>query len=330
MAARIIVLLAIVLFINGCSDSPTCPEPPAQYTCLPAIDDSAEVVLEGEFVDFALAEADGTYHIIGIDGHNTDWITITEGDTLGFVHYTSPDMETWTRHSNIREPLLDHEYSADHIWAPSIIDVDGLYYMFYTGVKRGVENNQNDNEQRIMLSTSDDLFNWSDPVFVLDGTSPLTAWGSGEPWANDCRDPHVFKRDDGSYGMVVSLKNAENTCMFIGLAESDDLFNWEIVEAVKGTGLDYPFRPPSYWSTFAESAFYLEHLGNEYVFWTANDGRTPITDPATGLSFFGIGGKACEILPKGDGTYWYTHLSGNSGPGFNITISTLYFECEED
>lgn len=282
----------------------------------------------GGFVDFALVEDDGTFHIIGIDGNQGGWIE-PGYQSIGFVHMTSTDMKHWTEGDNIIDPLYNHEFSQDHVWAPSIVKVDSLWHMFYTGVKRGTEPNQSDNEQRIMRSTSSDLYTWSDPIFVLDGTSPLTSWGSGDPWTNDCRDPDVFllNEDLGLWGMVVSLKQADQQSMIIGWAMSTDLLNWTITSVVEQTGTaywDYFHDGRTTWR-FAESPQYLKHEGVAYLFWTPNDGTCPIIQ-FDGPTYSRQGGKACEILSKGDGTYWYAYLTNSSSLGFDIKIETMYFE----
>ena len=324
MANKVIfgTIVSILIGLTGCSNNPMAPTQVEGWT--PTVVER----VDGGFVDFALVEDNGTYHIIGIDGLQGDWIR-EDYESFGFVHMTSTDMKNWTEQENIKDPLYNHEFSANHIWAPSIIKVDSLWYMFYTGVKRGTEPNQSDNEQRIMRSTSSDLYNWSDPIFVLDGTSPLTCWGGGQAWDNDCRDPDVFllNEDLGLYGMVLSLKQADRASMIIGWAMSTDLENWTITSVVEQTGSAYweyfhDGRPN--WR-FAESPQYLKHEGTAYLFWTPNDGTCPIVEFG-GPTYTKQGGKACEILPKGDGTYWYAYLTNSSPAGFDIKIETMYFE----
>jgi hypothetical protein len=90
-----IVLCAAImvgLLMNGCSNDITTP---------PITEPWEPVIVEipgGGFVDFALVEDDsGIFHIIGIDAKNGNWTTNVDGDSLGFVHMTSPDMKNWTQ-----------------------------------------------------------------------------------------------------------------------------------------------------------------------------------------------------------------------------------------
>jgi hypothetical protein len=222
-----------------------------------------------------------------------------------------------------------------------------MWYMFYTGVKRGQD--PAFNEQRIMRSTSTDLYNWSEPTFVLDGSSPLTAWGGGQPWDNDCRDPDVYVLNPNVgglplYGMVLSLKQANRQSMIIGVAWSHgDLDSWEIVNVLPSTGSAYAR------SSFAESPQYLQigdveaNESDGYVFWTPNDGTTqiiqfghPFDNPPTPDVYYArSGGKACEIISRDrDGTnygmreetFWFAYLTGGADVGFNIKIETMYID----
>jgi hypothetical protein len=333
------ILFIDALFFLGCGqDSPLAPQlvqdseisrDDGRFVGIIDIDrtyywTSALVQREvGGFVDFAFVlDDEGVFHIIGIDGSNSQWALNRNDIYPGFAHMTSRDGETWVEQEKILGSLYNTTsgYEINHIWAPCIIKVGGLWYMYYTGTTHTDDIALN--EQRIFLSTSPDLINWSDPIFVLDGTSPLTAWGSGDPWTNDCRDAHVWSKADGSYGMVVSLKQADNSSMVIGVAESVDLLTWEIVSVIEGTGSDYPNR------NYAESPFYLEHNGNQYVFWTPNDGTCQIQQGSNTWSR--PGGKACEIIPKNDDTYFFAYLyRSQTTTGWDIKIETLFFEGKQ-
>jgi len=283
-----------------------------------------EFIREGDagMVDFAFVKDGDIYHIIGIDGSIMYWQQHHDDDNYGFVHATSTDLRTWTEHENIVQGLKHPEYAAQHIWAPCIIKVDETWHMFYTGVvwDEGIPSS---NVQRILKSTSEDLFNWTDPILVFEADHELTSWGRGNPWDNDCRDPDVFRLGDGKYGMIMSVKYADRSSMVIGWAESTDLIHWELIRLLDQTGSGYPS------SSWSESATYLKHNNNEYVFFTPNNGTCQIPNITNGKNYHRVGGKACEILKVDEIYYLFAYLSNDTSHGFDITIGTMFFEGEQ-
>lgn len=313
--------------VAGCGDESAVCVPPD------GADPVDEVVVvqrtEGGFRDFAFVHDGERFHIIGIDGRNGDWTEAVQGDSHGFVHMTSTDLRDWVEEEPITHPLYAHEYAQHHIWAPSIIQVGGEWSMFYTGVRRGETASRS--EQRIMRSTSHNLYDWTEPTFVLDGTHPLTAWGGDQPWDNDCRDPHVFAMEglEGVYGMVMSLRQADREAMIIGWALSRDFENWTITNVLNQTGTTFweYFYGGSGRDMYAESPFLLQRAGKRYLFRTVNIDPLPVVQ-FQGPTYFIDKGKACEILPRGDGTYWFAYLANPRADGFDIEITTMVFEDE--
>ena len=106
--------------------------------------------------------------------------------------------------------------------APSIIQHDGLYYMFYTGFDDRVPG-----KQTVGLATSKDLFEWKrhpgNPVYEAPD------WAERRPdgWI-DCRDSHVLKNGDEFFLFtMVTTKDGKGA---IALASSKNL------DRVEGSG----------------------------------------------------------------------------------------------
>ena len=130
--------------------------------------------------DFCIIKAQGLWHAFYI--HTG---TLGEND---FEHQTSPDLWTWTPRPNVlTPPRSPAAWQLDHVWAPHIVEVNGLYYMFYTGVRdTTIAGHGVVNQQHIGLAISDDpnLDAWSQvPLlpsgvvgYILGPESPGMSW----------------------------------------------------------------------------------------------------------------------------------------------------------
>ena len=166
-----------------------------------------------DFQDHAFfwSDYDTLYHIISIDG--PDWQSTTDGEA--FRHVTSSDLVTWTTETSIdRTDLAGASteidgYDVSKVWAPSVVESGGRWYMYFTGVDR--ETYPGDNSriiQRIFVvsaSVEEDITDpsvWENPAFVMDGDLDVASPPSGMTGTNSwditaqysaaCRDPWVF------------------------------------------------------------------------------------------------------------------------------------------
>ena len=95
--------------------------------------------------------ADGNWHLIGITAPSGSDYT----KERQFAHATAPSLHgPWTKHP----PALVFDpnyYGENRLWAPHVIRVGDLYYMFYTG-------GGNDWHQiALSVATSPDLWTWT-------------------------------------------------------------------------------------------------------------------------------------------------------------------------
>jgi hypothetical protein len=139
--------------------------------------------------DFALVKRQGLFHVFYIESR-------PEGDFNYLGHQTSPDLYHWTLKPNVL--VGDRaDWNADFVWAPSIVQRDSTYWMFYTGVRKRSEGScLGAPFQRIGVATSTDLDSWTmEPESWL---GPLEVpWAVQEadsclnPSAGSFRDPCV-------------------------------------------------------------------------------------------------------------------------------------------
>ncbi|MCB0122287.1 MAG: family 43 glycosylhydrolase, partial [Caldilineaceae bacterium] len=86
----------------------------------------------GEYVtDFCIVKRDNLYHLFHIRGERWTWPVGYRELDLG--HATSTDLRTWTPHAPVLPAGPVGAWDECGNWAPDIIEVDGIYYCYYTG-----------------------------------------------------------------------------------------------------------------------------------------------------------------------------------------------------
>ncbi|CAN5551253.1 hypothetical protein BH10CHL1_BH10CHL1_23210 [soil metagenome] len=209
----------------------------------------------GEYVtDFCLVQRDNLYHLFHIRGERWTWPVGYRELDLG--HATSTDLRDWTPHAPVLPAGPRGAWDESGNWAPDIIEVDGVYYCYYTGSDKH-------NNQAIGLATSTDLFNWqkhpANPV-VKPGDWSDQAVGRDVA----CRDAMVYHdQAHNRYLLYYTATMADNrACM--GLAQSQDLIHWTDL------GPTYIEEDPSY--NRLESAYLVPHADKYYLFYSAKGG----------------------------------------------------------
>ncbi|MFQ5598983.1 MAG: family 43 glycosylhydrolase [Candidatus Krumholzibacteriia bacterium] len=158
--------------------------------------------------------ADGTIHIFYIKADET-LPESQRAKALG--HATTTDLVHWTYHPDVI-PVVPETWEESFIWAPHVVQSNGVWYMFYTGVNRFYA-------QATGLAISVDLFTWvksgTNPVYTPD---PGWATWSQNSWSN-CRDPFVVQDDAGAWHLLTTAwtNNSEGA---ISHATSSDLVTW--------------------------------------------------------------------------------------------------------
>ncbi len=216
--------------------------------------------------DFTVVKKDGRFHIFYIRHDITKASPLTERD---FGHAVSADMYTWSQLPGVI-PVRDTNWDNLHVWAPSIVELDGVYYMFYTGVTErpgapGVE-------QRTGLATSTDLMSWNrldDPIYSCRDVP--WAWCDTTNNNNGFRDPFVMPDPavPGRWLMYyTTFASVDLTGMVVGLAASDgDLTQWHDQFPLWFTNQIYSY------STIIESPHLFKHGNLWFMFVTVNAGQ---------------------------------------------------------
>ncbi len=233
--------------------------------------------------DFAFVKKDGVYHLFYI--RHSDYLPLwaTEND---FGHAVSTDLYNWTQ---LPPVMAIDPYGWDnlHVWAPHIVEADGLWWMVYTGVSDAP--GRYFETQRLGLAVSSDLMTWT-----RVHTGPM--WGNyAAPWAwwaplrpgMACRDPFLM-RDPAApeqWLLYYTASPADDTlATVVGVARSatGQLDAWEDEKPLWITHRSLTFNP------ITESPHLFEHDGRWLLFITTSSGQpltfyesaNPLGDPA--------------------------------------------------
>ena len=225
----------------------------------------------GEYVtDFCLVEREGVYHLFHIRGERWTWPVGYRELDLG--HAISTDLRLWTPQAPVLPAGPSGTWDESGNWAPDIIEVEGVYYLYYTG-------SDADNNQKIGLATSTDLYHWT-----KHPANPVVEPGA---WS----DRHVGKDVAGRDAMVFADEARDRYLMYytatmadgracIALAESQDLIQWVDL------GPTYIEEDRSY--NRCESAYLVAHQGRYYLFYSAKGGPNSKGSPAEAYDHFEI------------------------------------------
>jgi len=190
-------------------------------------------------------------------------------------HYTSADLQDLDYAGVALEPSVGG-WDSYSLWAPYVIEHDGTYFMFYTGVE-GVGP---DAVQRIGLATSSDLTVWTRyPVNNCPGTSgdgclyecdePWTTWGGpGGSYNQQCRDPFVIWDEVAGHWVMFATARSTNQYGVVTVAYSEDLLDWAGAGFINVTRR-LPAGPGGLTTGGqAENPFVVSHAGIHFLFFT--------------------------------------------------------------
>ncbi|MCL5270641.1 MAG: hypothetical protein M1457_08860 [bacterium] len=241
-------------------------------------------------------DAAGRWHIFGITGPATPILHEAEWQAFHVVSRPGPlsrlmQSKDWTEHDKVLPPR-DRPGERNELWAPFVIERDGVHHMFYGPVE-------------MRLATSTDLTHWTPqgPVFVQSGSA---------------RDPWVT-RLDGLYHMVYVAGDS------VWLRTSADLRHWSDGEEI------YPMprkgAPESPMLAKVDGAFYLFYT----IYDGTNgpyDNRTFVLRAAAPRAFRGgheiamLRAHAPELIREGD--EWF--ISSVEWPRRGVSLARLAWE----
>jgi beta-fructofuranosidase len=193
--------------------------------------------------DFWFAKDGADYHIFYLQADKSLKFERLRHWHVSIGHAVSQDLKTWeilpdalhpTQWANNRDAWDDYT-----TWTGSIIQHDGLWYMFYTGGRRY----EHGLVQRIGLATSKDLVNWekyyNNPLISSDPQWYEQLENSG--WHDVAwRDPCVFRHPEtGEFHAYitgrVNFGDVDGRGV-IAHASSTDLLNWTVQQPITEPG----------------------------------------------------------------------------------------------
>lgn len=270
--------------------------------------------------DHAIVRKDGVWHVYAI------YVCIDQTppcDTTpkGLMHLTSTDLTNWTEVGYVVPPGASGAWDDSDIWAPSIVERNGTYYMFYTGVA-----DSTNYVQKIGVATSTDLYTWTkhpgNPVLNCDDFT-WAHYNEAEAFGAACRDPYVYwDETEHQWVMFMSARTTDDTpttnSPTIGIATSEDLLTWR----------EYGFIPTTNDYT-AESPHVIERNGTYYLVFTDNCSPQPCLKYVSSTNLYsGYGAQsdsglednayASDYAKDRDGREYFTRIDGTTNLRFDF------------
>ena len=271
----------------------------------------------GSVVDHCVVKKGDLYHLFYIRVRaGFAW---TEVPMRDFGHAVSTDLKEWYP----LQPALESGksgFDCYQVWAPHIVEKDGLYYMFYTGVNENAA-------QTVGLATSSDLYHWTKyEKNPLLHTSEWGYWGA-DHWS-DGRDPMVMEDDSKYYMYYTRSRFDEKRGRYIscvGVSSSENLIEWKDEGTIDiGDDPDYP----------PESPFMVKRDGKYFLFYTQYFVGTCcwVSDqPIRGFqrqdwSIILQDVSASEIVQTETGEYYISRITHESTDMHFIDFLPLYYK----
>jgi len=281
--SRLIVLLALLAPI--CSAGAESFPAPVPEACLSAFQGSQDTT-NMQPKDFAIVRDGTVTHLFYTRQYSTpNYNDRTNTRAIGHAISTDRTLSTWT--------LVDRAAVAArpgriwdnlHVWAPSIVKKDDIWYMFYTGVQYDTVTTTpqlvTTEIQRIGIATSTDLNTWKqDATPVLSAKKipwtyqDSTAIGNGGVgW--QLRDPYVMPDPDRSGEWLMYYVAIDSTLakFVVGVAGTvgGDLRNWHNIAPIRRTSAAFmqADRDESPQTFESDGTWWLVYMSNHYA---AND-----------------------------------------------------------
>ena len=235
--------------------------------------------------DFWLAQDGADYHVFYLQAPRSLGDPDLRHWNVSIGHAVSQDLRDWRVLPDALRPGSSGDWDDYTTWTGSIIQHEGLWYLFYTGGNRA----ERGLVQRIGLATSADLIHWEKhPANPLITAEPrwyelldLDLWHD-QAW----RDPWVFRHPEtGSFHALITARANHGPADgrgVVGHACSDDLINWEVMPPLTEAGEFGHLEVPQL--TYIRGRYYLLFCAAASVHSTARRRRTGL-EPVTGTHY---------------------------------------------
>jgi beta-fructofuranosidase len=238
-------------------------------------------------------------------------------------HYTTRDFQSLD-YVGVALAANPSGWDSDHMWAPHVVEHDGVYYMFYTGVAGDGPGAV----QRIGLATSNDLVGWTRfPANRCPGTTgdgciyecdePWTTWGdAGGAYDHQCRDPFVMWDPDAERWLMFATAKSDNRFGVVTVASASDLSRWSgagFIDATRrladGTGAQTTGGQ-------AENPFVVTSDNTHYLLftdWQDPEDSVTVAKPRTMTQY----ATSPSLSVDASGSFDWTHRGHIPDPGVN-------------
>lgn len=218
--------------------------------------------------DFSVIQEGEWFHAFYIETDNS--ILYDTGTNLG--HSRSKDLYHW---EYLDSNFVPGSASFDNarVWAPHVVKVDGVFYLFYTGISSDPSTLHH---QSIGVATSTDLSCWTRyPLPIVECAG--VAGSRCSPAMGELRDPFALQDPTtaGRWLVYFTEKVASPDVMVVGIAgTTEDLTeaSWADLGPVWTPSDTWPFNEAQ-----TESPHLFTHDGLWYLFYTSNAGNNQIT-----------------------------------------------------
>ncbi len=254
----------------------------------------------------------------GLKDHSVFWyqgyyylVSIQLPGDNRFAYGRSRDLCAWETLANVLPERKPGAWDEMVIWAPYVFQEGSVFYMYYTGVNRKLN-------QSILLATSTnpaDPASWTPQPMVFQPTHSGTTW-TPEAWA-DCRDPMVVK-SGGQYFLFYAGRDVGGG--MIGLATAPaptgPWSDWgPVFPPVEDATLESPFV-----AEYGGMSYLLYHLPGMGEFYRAAGSLAGPWDPPRPLA----PGWAHEVWQTPGGAWLTSYLTDSSVAIAPLTWDTLF------
>lgn len=188
-----------------------------------------------------LTHVNGDWHLFFLQAPKSIGAADERHWHVSIGHAVSDNLDRWQLLPDALQPSAgDPElWDSYTTWTGSVLQHEGLWYLFYTGGSRAEEGRV----QRIGFATSQDLIHWQkyggNPVLV--GESPHYEGLDLELWHEQAwRDPWLFRHPvDGEFHALITARVDEGPADgrgVIGHAKSPNLVDWEVLPPLTEPG----------------------------------------------------------------------------------------------
>jgi hypothetical protein len=229
----------------------------------PTIDDEDDDIADHAWI----RDHSGLYHLFfHNEGRGAPW---------QIEHYTTRTLNRLDYAGSVL-PAEAGAWDAGGMWAPHVIEIDGAYYMFYTGI----DGTGPGATQRIGLAVSDDLRHWERasvnrcPGTTGDGcvyecNEAWTTWDdAGDVYNKQCRDAFVMHDPAHDRWLMFATARSTNGHGVVTVAHSQDLIAWTGAGFIDATRRLTSVGGAQATGGQAENPFVMSHDDTHYLLFT--------------------------------------------------------------